>query len=300
MWSMERGSDGKQEYDIFSQEDISLEVAEENQSKKSGHTPSPKKHRSKLGRIILIILPAILVVAGIAGLVSRRQEPSEPTPITINTQTLDNGTLNELTSSVDGETKQQLTISPDTLFKSNVSIQGSGNIEGDLAINGGLTVEGQTTLRGSVAIDNTLSVGNNLTVSGSITAASLSVGTIALSSIEVSSDVTFGGHLIPNGSAPSAEISVAATNGNVRVTGNDTAGTVLITIGSTTPAAGEMAIITFSTRFAGTPKVQLTPVNSAAAGLRYYATRNAGFFTIDTTTAPTAGTTYAFDYLVTQ
>jgi len=84
------------------------------------------------------------------------------------------------------------------------------------------------------------------------------------------------------------------------VSGNDTAGTIVINVGGGSVASGELAIITFNKLFNATPKVQLTPINTSASNLNYYATRSASFFTINTSTAPTNGTSYVFDYFVTQ
>lgn len=296
------------EYNIFKQDYASLEVAEEDAPKRqTPKTQKPRRNkitRTKLlkagaGAIIAIILLAGLTLVILA---TRKKETS----ITINTQNLDNGTLNQLTDAAGGEARQQLTISPETLFKESVIIQGSAEVQQDLTVKGltelqgAVTVEEDATLRSGLTVGGSTAIGGNLSVTGSITAASLSVGTISISTVNVASDVSFGGHLIPNGAAPSARPSVAASGGNVTVSGNDTAGTIVINVGSGATLSGELAIITFNKAFNATPKVQLTPINTAASSLNYYATRSASFFTINTSTSPTNGTSYVFDYLVTQ
>lgn len=302
------------EYNIFKQDYASLEVAEEDAPKRQ--TPKTQKpRRNKITRTKLLkagaaAIIALILLAGLTLVIlaARKRETS----ITINTQSLDNGTLNQLTDATGGEARQQLTISPETLFKENVIIQGSAEVQQDLTVNNTLTVKGLTELQGAVTVEEaatlrsgltvggSAAIGGNLSVTGSITAASISVGSISISTVNVAGDVSFGGHLIPNGAAPSARPSVAASGGNVTVSGNDTAGTIVINVGSGATLSGELAIITFNKAFNATPKVQLTPINTAASSLNYYATRSAGFFTINTSNTPTNGAIYVFDYLVTQ
>lgn len=310
---LENGSENG-EYDIFKQDYASLEVAEENTPGPQTpvpHKPGRKKLRGKkLLKVCAAVLLTLVLLAGLGVVIMTVRKPE--TTITINTQSLDNGTLNQLTNAGGSEAKQQLTISPETLFKESIIVQGSAEVQQDLTVNNVLTVRGQTNLQGPVAIDQeatlrsnltvggSAAIGGNLSVTGSITAASLSVGTISISTVNVASDVSFGGHLIPNGATPSARPSVAASGGSVTVSGNDTAGTIVINVGSGATLSGELAIITFNKAFNATPKVQLTPINTSASSLNYYATRSASFFTINTSTSPTNGTSYVFDYLVTQ
>lgn len=300
--------DTPDEAEQYKQEYSTLEVAEEGASTPKPPAPKKSKQRrfwhSKIFRWIVLPLLIVSMLAGLLLAIRATQKPD--TTITINTQSLDNGTLNQLTGDADGEVRQQLTISPETLFKDSIIVQGSADIRQNLDVGGVLTVSGASNLQGPASIGGELTVGGstaiggNLSVTGSITAASLAVGSISISNINVSSDITFEGHLIPSGASPSSRPSVAASGGSVTVSGNDTAGTITITVGSGSVLAGEMAIITFNKAFARTPKVQLTPINSAASGIRYFATRSATFFTIETSTAPSNGTSYVFDYLVTQ
>ncbi len=260
--------------------------------------PPPKKRRFTMrallrGALILAVCSLVLSIVIGAYVVLRKQEKKPSTPVVINTQNLDNGTLNQLTTAT-GDNKQQLTIFPDTLFKNSVEVQHSTTLQSDL------TVAGQTNLKGPVTLQQSLAVGGNLTVTGSISGASLSVGNLTISSVSVSSDVAFGGHLVPNGGPPTVKASLAASGGSVTVSGNDTSGTITINIGNGALQSGEMAIITFNKPFNTTPKVQLTPVTLSASNLRYYATRSVRFFTINTGNAPLADTSYSFDYFVTQ
>ncbi len=247
----------------------------------------PRNYASPLPKRALIIgVVMIVVIIALLGMVSLKLKPAKKSPptVVINTQTLDAGTLNKLTVQ-EGTTpaKQQLTITPDTLFKNSVEIQGSVKVAKNFDIGGNANLHG------------------NLSVSGLITASSLSVGSLSINTINLSGNLNFGGHIVPTGSAPTAAPSVAASGGTVTISGNDSAGTITITIGNGSLLAGELAIITFHSAFSTTPKVQLTPINSASAALLHYATRSPKFFTInDIAPPPEAGTSYVFDYLITE
>jgi hypothetical protein len=297
--------DDQSQYDIFRQDSSleSIEVAEE-KSPISDQSEAPRLKRRRNYRKILrrsaaplgVIILLASVGTGIALL--NRQDKQAPT-VVINTQSLDNGTLNELTSKNGDQSKQQLTITPDTIFKNNVSVQGSTDIIKNLSVSGTANIQGATDIKDTLSVGKSLSVGANLTVNGLITAASLNVGSLTISSINLSSNLVFGGHIVPSGSAPAARTSSAAGGGSVSINGNDTAGTITITTGNS-PIAGELAIITFHTAFSTTPKVQLTPLNSSASGVHYFVTHTAGFFTVNTSSPLANNTTYIFDYLVTQ
>lgn len=251
--------------------------------------------------IIVIVVGLALIAAAAIILLKQPAKKATPTPIIINTQSLDNGTLNRLTAQAGpNATKQQLTITPDTLFKNSVAVQGALKTASDLDVAGNLNVHGKTTLQGAVGINSNLAVRGALSVGGALSAASLNVGSLAVTTVNASGSLNFGGHLVPSGTTPDVKASVGASGGTVTISGNDTAGTITINIGAGTLIAGEMAIISFHAPFATTPKVQLTPINSTASSLNYYATRSATFFTIDSSTTPTNNTSYVFDYLVTQ
>ena len=277
----------------------SLEVNGERASQSS--TP-PQKHFRQLPTLpkqqrLTVFVVILLMVLGLGGLfVLKRPSPAniQPDTVVINTQSLDNGTLNELSSSLDGAVKKQLTISSDTIFKNNVEVQGSAQISNDLAIGGKLIVQEPVTL------NSTLAVSGSLVVNGAISASSLSVGSLAISSLNLSGDLVFAGHIVPIGSTPNVQSSVASSSGTVSISGNDTAGTITINVGGGLLRTGEMVIIRFTKPFTGTPKVQLTPINDRSSGLNYYATRSTAFFTINTSTLPSNNASYVYDYLVTQ
>lgn len=269
-------------------------------------TAMPIRQKSSMPKRVIIIVTAIAVLAlitflAISALKKPAAKPTPPTPIVINTQSLDNGTLNKLTTQAGSSpVKQQLTITPDTIFKNNVQVQGSLKTDKDLDVGGNLAIKGTTTLQGAVGINSNLAVSGSLSVGGVLSAASLNVGSLGVSTINISGSLNFGGHLVPGGATPASKPSVAASGGSVSISGNDTAGTITINIGNGSLLAGELAIISFRTAFATTPKVQLTPINSTASTLNYYATRSPTFFTVDSSSVPETGASYVFDYLITQ
>jgi cytoskeletal protein CcmA (bactofilin family) len=262
--------------------------------------------------IILVVLALLVILASGIGLtivIHHTRAPATIKTITINTQSLDSGTLHTLTTQLakTGQVQQQLTISPNTLFKNNVTVQGAGTIDGDL------TVKGSTNLLGPVATGNNLAVGNGLTVghnasiggslsvAGIITAGSLNVGSINLTTLSLSGNFSWAGHLIANGTVPTVSSGPTIGNGTATVTGNDSLGTVVITAGTSGLLnEGELATIHFHTAYTGTPLVQLTPTDQGAAALQYYVVAAPGFFAIRTVSAPTTTTPYTFTYFVAQ
>lgn len=293
------------EYNVLSQDTASLEVVEEGSLVDSTSLP-PQKHFFRTQRHKRAILTALIILTliglSITGFIFIQQLPSSEQPtnnVVINTQSLDNGTLNELSPSNGGEVKQQLTISPNTLFKSDVLVQGSTQLLKDLTVGGNVNIQNAATVRDSLTVGRALAVGTNLTVNGAISAASLNVGSINISSINISGSLVFGGHIIPGGATPNGRASNAAGNGSVTISGNDTSGTVTIKTGNSV-GSGELAVINFRSGFNTVPKVQLTPVSESGSSLRYFATKTSGFFTVNTGTPPAPNTTYIFDYLVTQ
>ena len=276
--------------------------------------PTPTDGKLPSRRTLLFIGLAVIVLIGlvIGGTMLLTKKPApvkQPAaaPVTINTQSLDNGVLTQLTNqAAPNETKQQLTVAPDTLFKKNVEINGTfttdstATVGNSLNVGGNQNVKGSSTLQGAVGINSNLAVRGALSVGGALSAGSLSVGNLVVTTVTASGALNFGGHLVPSGATPASVASVGAGGGSVVIEGNDTSGTIIITTGSGAQLAGEMAITTFKTKFATTPRVQLTALNGSAADLHFYASRSAGFFTINSTTTPTASSTYAFDYFVSQ
>lgn len=277
----------------------------DNQSPDPANSSSNNGKKRQLPKYVIIAIIILFLLALILGgfLLSRGKSTTKTTgtSITINTQSLDNGTLNTLTAKTGtDQPKQQLTISPDTLFINNVDVQQSVTVGTDLSVGDDLFVKGKSTLQGAVGINSNLSVNGALSVGGNLTAGGLSVGNLSATSINLSSNLTIGGHIIPSGTEPSSRTSVAAGGGSISISGNDTSGTITLHTGGSPLPTGELAIITFRAKFSATPKVQLTPVNPAASALDYYVTRSTTFFTLNSSSPTAPGTEYVFDYFVTQ
>lgn len=293
-----RDENDTKDYDIFKEDLSSLEVVDENASKQLPTDTAPRKYvrlRSKRNvviGIVAVLIVILLVVAG--GFALRKKQNAKPqTTYVINTQSLDNGTLNKLTAET-GSGKQQLTITPDTLFQNNVTINK------DLVVKGQTFLQSPVTITKELTIGSNVGVGGNLSVTGQISAGNLNVGSVTITSLHLSGDLEFNGHLMPTGTVPTIKISTAGGGGSATIEGNDTVGTITITTGSNPATTGEMAIITFRSRFAGNAKVHLTPASNPASKLDYFVTSTPGFFTIETSSLPTTSSTYSFYYLVTQ
>lgn len=87
-------------------------------------------------------------------------------------------------------------------------------------------------------------------------------------------------------------------SGTIANNSSDMAGAFTITGGGGSSFfAGAQAVITYNSTYFSPPRVILTPVNANAAAKDYFVTSNSGSFTVHFTTAPTAGTSYVFNYM---
>lgn len=286
-----------------------IPVAVELGENSSENTPdAPKKKKRSVSKKELLLLFGFIVIVVLTGLlISRTQQKGDaPGNVTINTQSLDNGTLNELTTSAGDNPKQQLTISPDTLFRNGITVQKSAEILENITVRGSSTILGSTTIGGDLLSNGNLTIkGNsnltgNVAINGQLSVAALNTGAVNATSVTLNGDLGYAGHLRPGGQTPQTRGGNASAGGSVSISGNDTAGTISIQTGGGAAAAGELATITFVKAFSGTPKVQLTPVNDAASRLNYFTSRNPNFFTVSSTSSLSANTTYVFDYFVVQ
>lgn len=132
-----------------------------------------------------------------------------------------------------------------------------------------------------------------------IVASDLSTATKARAALGIAVDLRYG-HLVPTGSAPTVAAQAAAgTSATAAVAGKDTAGTVTVTSGSASLAAGNQAVVTFAQAFAVAPVVVLSPASAAVAALApYVAAATTTTFTIAFGSAPTASTAYPVTYHV--
>ena len=186
---------------------------------------------------------------------------------------------------------------------SQLNVSGASSFS-DASLRGNLNVAGITNLQGAVSVAKiltaaALNVTGNLTVGGSFTTNNFSAR--SLTSI---STLTIGGHIVTAGSAPSISAGSCVGGGSVSISGNDAAGTIVISIGQT-PCVGNLATITFRSAFGSTPHILLTPVGHIG-GLQYYVGRSSTGFSISSDSTPDKGGVpptfgnYAFDYEVIQ
>lgn len=178
------------------------------------------------------------------------------------------------------------------LALSSVTVGGQGNF-GQLQINGILSVSGDTTFSGQLNIQKNLNVTGSGSFGGNLTANQLTISTLKLNG-----DLQINRHIAVSGSLPArSNGSALGSGGTASVNGSDAAGTVTINTGGS-PPSGCFVTVTFANAYGSTPHVIVSPSNSSAAGLNYYASRTSTNFKICTTSTPSAGKTYLFDYVV--
>jgi len=179
-----------------------------------------------------------------------------------------------------------------TVGLNNLTISGTTQM-GQAQVNKNLAVAGDTALQGGVTISKSLQVNGGATITGGLSAAQ-----ITTSSLQLNSDLTLTRHIVVGGGTPGrTNGSALGSGGTSSVSGSDTAGTLQVNTGSGT-GAGCFATINFTTRYNGTPRVQITPVGSAAGAIDYYVNRSATNFSICTANAAPTGSSFAFDYFV--
>jgi cytoskeletal protein CcmA (bactofilin family) len=192
----------------------------------------------------------------------------------------------------------------------SIGVAGSGSFEslstndlqaaGDLAVGGILDVVGNTSLGADLTVAGAINaggrldvggqatIGGNLNVNGVISAEGLNFDSISITRLNIT------------GPTPSISVSGAAGGGaTASVSGSDTAGTATINTGGGT-GTGILATITFTGAFSSSnPHPVLTPNGSGCANIAYYVTNiTANQFSIATATAPPAGTSCRFNYIV--
>jgi cytoskeletal protein CcmA (bactofilin family) len=217
-------------------------------------------------------------------------------------------------STIVGDAQQTLDIQGNSIFegqvlmRNNLDVAGSIKVGGALSlpaitvggsstfgeihVNDKLTVAGNTTLQGS------LTVQKGLTVAGNVSFGSLSAGQINASSINLTGDFVVNRHINVTGGTPGRSGgSALGAGGTATVNGTDSAGTVTINTGGG-PPTGCFITINFTQKFNTTPHVIISPSNSSAGTLSYYANRSTSNFSICTASAPSGSTNYLFDYIV--
>jgi len=105
-------------------------------------------------------------------------------------------------------------------------------------------------------------------------------------------------HVSFTGSAPRVS-QQSVGGGSVSVSGSDTNGTVTITTGGGA-SGGCMVTLAFSQPYQSTPHVLISPINAAAGGIEFYATRTTSSFQICSAIAVPANQQLAFSYFITD
>jgi hypothetical protein len=304
-------------------EEVIDATSSDNSSKSSDSLPlePPKqkglKNTLKRFNIYLLFFLFILMIAGGIIAVAYFQSKKASTTSTLQTQTLTNETLKQVANSDAnvGSNQQVLNVISSAVFAGKVLVRQDLEVAGNLQIGGtvglsNLTVQGATQLGETTinkklsvaedtAIQGSVTIGKNLQITGSGTfSGPVSAPQITTSNLQLNSDLVLTNHIVIGGGTPARSNGPAlGSGGSATVNGSDTAGTANINIGSG-PSAGCFITISFTKRFNSTPRVQITPVEEGAGNLRYYVKRTSSNFSICSATAPTGGTSFAFDYFV--
>lgn len=286
--------------------------------------PEPKKSVSNGSRIrglishfniYLLLFILLVVIASGFTLVSIQRNKKEAKPTTIETQALNQDTLNKLNSTDTkvGDPKQTLSVESNAIFSGKVLIRDSLDVAGTIKVGGSLSLAGLTvagtssfdqiqsnklTVSGDANISGQLTVQKGLTVSGGASfGGPISAPQITVQSFQLSGDLQLQRHIDTGGNTPGkTDGSKLGSGGTASISGTDTAGTVTINLGGS-PQAGDgcFVTITFAQKFNSTPHVVITPVGANAAALNYYVTRNTSNFQICATNTSTGS--FSFDYV---
>lgn len=306
------------------EESESLETPSTTQGSVAPEPPLVKKSfkdkvLSALRRINIYFLLFILVViiAGMIAFISFQTSKRNANNNTVQGQDLNTDTINDLSdnNTTIGDSKQTLTIASNSVFNGRVLIRDSLDVAGTIRVGGSLSLPGITvsgtsnfediqvannlSIAGSAAVQGNMSIQGQLTVSGTASfGGPISAPALNIDNLTLTSDLTLNRHITTGGGTPNVTPGGAVgSGGTVSIGGSDTAGTVNINIGGG-PVAGILANITFVNGYGRTPHVVITPVGSGGAGLNYYVTRTGTGFSIGTTNAPPAATSFSFDYVV--
>jgi cytoskeletal protein CcmA (bactofilin family) len=234
----------------------------------------------------------------------------------VNTQSVSDATLKQLANSdvTVGDPKQVLNVQSNAVFAGKVLVRDSLEVAGQLSVSGSLSLSGITVngtskfqdvqigstlgVAGDTIFQSGVSIQKALSVTGSGTFGSLTAGTISTSNLQLNSDLQLSHHITVNGAIPGRSSGTAlGAGGTSTVNGSDTAGSVNINTGSS-PPAGCFVTVNFTQKYASTPHILLTPVESGAGGIAYYVTRTTTSFSICAATPPPANASFGFDYFV--
>jgi cytoskeletal protein CcmA (bactofilin family) len=277
--------------------------------------PSLFKRLFRFSNLYFMIFLLLLLLAAGAIFASIKLNNNNSTPQNAKTQSLTDKQISDLkgNTTLVGDAQQTLDIQGNSVFEGAVLMRGSLDIAGSIKVGGSLSlpaitvggtssfgqiqVNDKLSVSGNTTLQGTLTVQKGLTVSGSASFGSLSASQINVSTLQLTGDFVVTRHISVSGGAPGrSNGSALGGGGTASVNGSDTAGTVTINTGGS-PPAGCFVTINFTQRFGTTPHVVISPSNSGAGTLDYYANRSATSFSVCTANAPAASTTYIFDYM---
>lgn len=175
---------------------------------------------------------------------------------------------------------------------------GVANVTGALTVSGPVNLQSPATLSGGGTVKGNLAVSGNGSFGGSISA-----GVISVSTLTVTSTLNLNGHLSIGGQTPGTS-PVPGVTSNASVDGNDSAGTVSVTILPTSGESGGAALaqVQFHTPYVSLPVIVISPVGRASATVQPFVTPAAGSFTIGSAVLPAFNnaTSVTFNYWIVQ
>lgn len=288
----------------------------------NGGNVKPPRKRSVLGRLsffanmYFIIFLVLLLLTGAGVYLTVRSNNKNNSSQGSKAQSLTDKQLADLkgNTTLVGTSQQTLDIQGSAIFENPVLMRNSLDVVGSIKVGGSLslpaiTVGGSSSF-GQIQVTQTLLVGGNATLQGSLTVqkgltvngassfGALSASQLNVSTLQLNGDLVISRHLNVSGGTPSASGGPAlGGGGTVSDNGSDTSGTITINTGGS-PPAGCFVTINFKQRFNSTPHVVISPSNSSAGAIDYYANRSTGNLSICDASPPAASTTYVFDYIV--
>lgn len=290
-------------------------ISPEPEQKKPKSKSNPVKNLIGHLNIYILIFIFLIVIVSAFTFISVQRNKKVDITATIGTKELTTEDLKKLasTNSSVGDAKQTLSVESNAIFAGKVLIRDSLDVAGTIKVGGaislpGITVSGASNfdqiqgnklaIAGDATIQGMLSVQKNLAVTGSASfGGPITAPQITVQSLQLTGDFTISRHIDAGGPTPGkTDGGALGAGGSSSVSGTDTAGTITINTGGG-PGPGCLVTINFAQRFSATPHVVVTPVGAAAAGLNYYITRNATSFTLCTTNAAPASTSFSFDYI---
>jgi hypothetical protein len=279
---------------------------------------SPLKKVARRFNVYLILFMLLLIIGGVITAVAYLNGKKAPPAPAIANQTLTPAQLKQLANSnaTVGGSGQTLPVQGNAVFSGNVLVRNSLNVAGSIQLGGQLSlpqlnvtssanlagtqinnlqVSGAAIFQSMMTLQNGLTAGGNFSFTGTLT-----VGTLTASKIVMSNNalLTVPNHVSFTGTAPHiGQQSVGG--GTVSVTGSDTNGTVTITTGGG-GSGGCMVTLNFNQPFSSTPHVLISPINAAAGGIEFYATRTTTSFSICSAIAAPSNQQLAFSYFITD